>query len=137
MTEKKGILETVFGKKSKEPYLLKVSWGNDKVDIPMRADIGSHEQGQWRELYRNKFLIKNSKGDDEINSSLYAAQLLRDFSVVQDFSGADVNALATELDLNMTEADLNIITDWWGALCGMTFEKMKLLASSKDFQQSR
>lgn len=132
-----GILESVFGKKKTEPYMLSVSWGSEEVEIPMRTDVGSTEQKEWKKSHKTDFIKKNEKGKDEINSPLYAAQLLKDFSTEPTFQGADINELAIELERNMTEGDITIIIEWWNIINGMTNERIAALMKSSDFLQSR
>ena len=132
-----GILESVFGKKNTEPYNIEVMWGRKDVKIPMRTDIGSKEQNEWRRLHENDFRTKNDEGETELDIPLYVAQLLKDFSQVEQFNLAEPVKLADEIDRKMTLSAQMTITDWWNLICGMTNEKISLLASSKDFLQSR
>lgn len=135
MTE--GILESVFGKKSEEPHILTIGWGDAEVKVPMRTNIGSKEQDNWRDVHGKEFVTKDEDGKAVTNVPLFVAQLLKDFSTNQDLRTADVKELSAEVEIEMTLSAQMVITDWWGDLCGLTMEKLTALANSEDFRQSR
>lgn len=130
-----SILESVFGKKDAKPYIIKLMWGSNDVEIPMRMDFGSSEQDSWREAHKNDFKVPGKK--DEVNLSLYVAQLLKDFSQIEQFNLADVKELADDIDRNMPTGSQMSVTDWWNYMCGLTLEKASIIAKTQDFRQAR